>query len=73
MRIVVLGAGTVGTSIADMLCQHGHSVTVVDRDPACTRRVNEELDVRVVTGSGSESSVLFQAGVCSGRRSSAWP
>ena len=63
MRIVVLGAGTVGTSIADELCQHGHSVTVVDHDPANTRRVNAELDVRVVTGSASQSSVLFQAGV----------
>ncbi|MBN2024149.1 MAG: Trk system potassium transporter TrkA [Pirellulales bacterium] len=63
MRIVVLGAGTIGTSIADMLCQEGHSVTVVDHDPAHTRRANDEMDVRVVTGSASESAVLFQAGV----------
>ncbi len=40
MRIVVLGAGTVGTSIAGMLCENGHSVTVVDNDPAKTRNVN---------------------------------
>ncbi len=63
MRIVVLGAGTVGTWIADTLCQKGHSVTVIDIDPEHTRRVNNELDVRVVTGSGSRSSVLFQADV----------
>jgi len=63
MRIVVLGAGTVGTSIADMLCQDRHSVTVVDIDSANTRRVNDELDVRVVTGSAAQSSVLFQAGI----------
>ncbi len=63
MRIVILGAGTVGTSIADMLCQHGHSVTVVDRDPAHVRRINNELDVRAITGSASQSSVLFQADV----------
>ncbi len=63
MRIVVLGAGTVGTSIANMLCQHGHSVTVVDNNPAHARRVNDELDVRVVTGSAAQSSVLFQAEV----------
>lgn len=63
MKIVVLGAGTVGTSIANMLCQHRHSVTVVDNDPAQTRRVNEELDVRAVSGSGAQSSVLFQAEV----------
>jgi trk system potassium uptake protein TrkA len=63
MRIVVLGTGTVGTSIAEMLCQHRHSVTVVDHDPAVTQRANDELDVRVVTGSAAQSSVLFQAGV----------
>ena len=63
MRILVLGAGTVGTWIADLLCRNGHSVTVVDVDPAHTKRVNSELDVRVVTGSASESSVLFQSDV----------
>ena len=63
MRILILGAGTVGTSIADLLCQHGHSVTVVDHDSANTRRLNDELDVRAITGSASQSSVLFQAGV----------
>ncbi len=63
MRIVVLGAGTVGTSIASRLCCDGHSVTVVDRDPAHCRRVNDELDVRVITGSAAQSSILFQAEV----------
>ena len=63
MQIVVLGAGTVGTSIAGMLCDIGHSVTVVDHDPQKTRHVNDRLDVRVVTGSAAQSSVLFQAGV----------
>ena len=63
MRIAVLGAGTVGTSIAEMLCQHRHNVTVVDHDPAAIERANEELDVRVVSGSVAQSTVLFQAGV----------
>lgn len=63
MRIVVLGAGTVGSWIADLLCQHRHSVTVVDVDPEYTARINEEMDVRAVTGSASECSVLFQADV----------
>jgi trk system potassium uptake protein TrkA len=63
MRIVVLGAGTVGTSIANVLCQNGHNVTLVDNDPAKVRRANAELDVRALTGSASQSSVLFQAEV----------
>ena len=63
MRIVVMGAGTVGTWIADLLCRHRHSVTVIDSDPSQTHRVNNELDVGVVCGSAAESSVLFQAQV----------
>ncbi|PHR91944.1 MAG: Trk system potassium transporter TrkA [Blastopirellula sp.] len=63
MRIVVLGAGTVGTWIADLLCQKRHSVTVVDRDPENVRRINSELDVRAICGSASESSVMFQADI----------
>jgi trk system potassium uptake protein TrkA len=63
MRIVILGGGTVGTSIADLLCHHGHSVTVVDRDAARARQINNELDVRAITGSASQSSILFQADV----------
>lgn len=65
MRIVVLGAGTVGGSIASLLCLHRHSVTVVDTNADKVRRVNETLDVRGLTGSASQSSVLFQAGVSS--------
>ena len=63
MRIVVLGAGTVGTSIAELLCQNRHSVTVVDNDPVYIRQLNAELDVRAINGSASQSSVLFQADV----------
>ena len=63
MRAVVLGAGTVGTWIAELLCQNRHSVTVVDSNPEHAKIVNEELDVRALTGSASQSSVLFQADV----------
>lgn len=63
MRVVILGAGTVGSSIAELLCNHRHEVTVVDRDPECIKRVREELDVRAIGGSASQSSVLFQAEV----------
>ena len=63
MRIVILGIGTVGTSIANLLCQHRHSVSVVDSDPDHVRRINEMLDVRAISGSASQSSVLFQADV----------
>lgn len=62
MRILVLGAGTVGTWIADLLCRYRHDVTVVDNDPQNVERINDDLDVKAIVGSASQSSVLFQAG-----------
>ncbi len=63
MRILTLGAGTVGTWIADLLCRYRHDVTVVDTDADNVRRLNDDLDVKAIQGSASQSSVLFQAGV----------
>lgn len=63
LRIVLLGGGTVGSSVADLLCSEGHEVTLVDSDKSRTRMANEELDVGVVTGSASRSTTLFQANV----------
>lgn len=65
MNVVILGAGRVGTSIADLLCQREHNVTVVDIDPKRVQAINDRLDVRAITGSASQSSVLFQAGMTS--------
>lgn len=63
MRILTLGAGTVGTWIADLLCRYRHDVTLVDIDAETVRRINNDLDVKAIQGSASQSSVLFQAGV----------
>lgn len=63
MRIVILGGGTVGASIATFLGGKNHQITVVDTDPTVTTRLDEELDIGVVNGSASLSNVLFQAGV----------
>ncbi len=65
MRVLTLGAGTVGRWVADILCRKGHSVTVVDNNPENVRRINSELDVRAIVGSASQSTVLFQADVLS--------
>ncbi len=54
-----------GGSIASLLCLHRHSVTIVDSDANKVRQINDTLDVRGITGSASQSSVLFQAGVSS--------
>ncbi len=63
MNTVVFGAGTVGTSIAGLLCANGHSVSLVDASASALQAVEEQLDVRTVRGSACDSITLFQAGV----------
>ena len=63
MKVVILGAGTVGRSIAESLSNSRHVVTIVDRDPALSRKIDQELDVRAITGLASQSMTLFQADV----------
>lgn len=65
MNIVILGAGTVGTSIAELLCAHQHNVTLVDQSRDALDRAEESLDIKTVCGSACEAITLFQAGVLS--------
>jgi len=62
MNIVILGAGTVGTSMAEFLCADGQNVTIVDRSRPVLDRVEEQLDVQTVCGSASDAVTLFQSG-----------
>lgn len=63
MRILVLGGGAIGASAAEVLCPK-HRVTIVERDPDVARLIddNPAIDARVIQGSASQSSALFQAG-----------
>jgi trk system potassium uptake protein TrkA len=63
MNIVIFGAGTVGTSIADLLCANNHNVCLIDSSKDALSLVEERLDVRTLCGSACDSIVLFQAGV----------
>jgi trk system potassium uptake protein TrkA len=63
MNIVILGAGTVGASIAETLCDQQHNVTLVDASRATLDGVGERLDVQTICGSACDAIMLFQAGV----------
>lgn len=62
MRVVICGAGQVGTTIARHLASEGINVTVIDIDADQIRRVDESYDVRGVLGHGSHPSALEKAG-----------
>ncbi|MFD1514856.1 Trk system potassium transporter TrkA [Halomarina rubra] len=62
MRVIVVGAGEVGSSIAASLCQ-SHEVVVVDIDPDRVSELTYELDVLAIEGDGGDRSTLVEAGI----------
>ncbi|MDR1978653.1 MAG: Trk system potassium transporter TrkA [Synergistaceae bacterium] len=66
MKIVIVGAGEVGFSIAGTLSEEGHDVNVVEHDEVRAAKAEEELNARVVRGNGARPQVLYDAGVRKG-------
>ncbi len=62
MKILILGAGQVGSSVAASLATEDNDITVVDTDAHRLRELAEKLDIRTVVGHASLPSVLAQAG-----------
>ena len=63
MRVIVVGCGKVGTSIASQLSQEGCNVTVIDKNPLHVVRVSDTCDVLGIEGDGSSYKTLEEAGV----------
>ena len=66
MRIVVVGAGEVGFSIAATLSAEGHDVNIVEQNEERATKAESELDARVLRGNGARPQVLYDAGVFPG-------
>ena len=62
MKIIILGAGQVGTSVANNLASEANDITVVDKDPDLLRELQDRLDLRAVLGHGAHPDILEQAG-----------
>jgi len=63
MKILILGAGRVGESVAESLVSEKNDITVVDTDAARLRTLQDRLDLRGVVGNGIQPSVLQEAGI----------
>lgn len=63
MNIVILGAGQVGSSLAEVLAHENHDVTVVDLDNLHLQRLQDRLDIRTICGHASHPNILSQAGL----------
>ena len=62
MKIIICGAGKVGTSIARHLVDQGSDVTVVDSSQKLIEELREKVDLKTIIGSASNPSVLKNAG-----------
>ncbi len=63
MHIVILGCGRVGSLIAHILEDQGHSVAVIDQDPEAFRKLRSGFKGIKVTGIGFDRDVLTEAGI----------
>ena len=62
MKIIILGAGQVGGTLAEHLADEQNDITVVDERAATLKRLQERLDIRTVLGNGAHPSALLNAG-----------
>jgi trk system potassium uptake protein TrkA len=63
MKVIIVGAGRVGESVAESLVSERNDITVIDTDPAKLAGLQERLDLRGVVGNGIEPDVMREAGI----------
>ncbi len=63
MKIIILGAGRVGSTVAESLVSESNDITVVDQARSSLIPLQERLDLRTVVGRASHPEVMIQAGM----------
>lgn len=63
MKIIIVGDGKVGFTLAEHLSQEDHDVTIIDTSDDALRKASEALDVMCVKGNGASISALRESGV----------
>ncbi len=63
MRIILIGAGKVGYTLAEHLTAEEHDVIVIDREEEVISHCTDSLDVLCIKGNGANAKVLLEAGV----------
>ena len=61
MNIIICGAGRVGFTIAKILSEQGHSITIIDQSSEDIQKIDETLDVKSIVGKATYPSILEKA------------
>ena len=63
MKVVILGCGRVGATLATQLDKAGHTITIIDNNTDAFQRLDPSFQGERITGSGIDESVLRRAGI----------
>lgn len=63
MKIIIVGAGEVGSNLCTVLSASGHDVTLIEKSEQQCERLEEEQNARIVTGNGGSAKQLVDVGV----------
>ncbi|PXV91145.1 trk system potassium uptake protein TrkA [Lachnotalea glycerini] len=63
MKIIIIGCGKVGASLAELLDEEGHEITLIDNKASAIRNITDTLDVLGVVGNGACHSIQITAGI----------
>ncbi|MBP5385329.1 MAG: Trk system potassium transporter TrkA, partial [Lachnospiraceae bacterium] len=63
MKIIIVGCGKVGITLAERLNAEGHDITLIDKDAATLRTTADRIDVMGVEGNGVSYQVQMEAGI----------
>ena len=63
MKIVILGCGRVGSTLASMMDRAGHQVSVIDSSNEAFRRLDTSFSGETIVGNGVDEEVLIRAGI----------
>ena len=61
MNIIICGAGRVGFTIAKLLIDQNHSVTIIDQSSDDIQKINDSLDVKAIVGKATSPAILEKA------------
>ena len=63
MKIIIVGCGKVGTTLAEQLNRENHDITLIDTDDEALKNISDNVDLMSVTGNGAIYQVQMEAGI----------
>ena len=63
LKIIIVGGGKVGATLIQQLIKEGHTITIIDKNPATIQELTNLYDIMGIIGNGASYSVQMEAGI----------